>query len=270
MGDAATSPVKPVILLLHGAWHLPKHYERLVSALRTEGGYQVHCPEMPSVNDALPPNKTLDDDVRCARSAAMDILQTGKDLAVLMHSYGGVVGTSAVAGLHQAREVNGRTSGRVVSLIYMTAFVPFEDQSLAAMFGGQLPPFLTSNPETKCVDIDDPQHRFYSDLDKTEQDKWTTALVHHPVCCQYEPLKDPVLKHELGPRVAWRDVEKLVYLVAAEDQALPESVQIMMIEKLEKEGGLRSGAVQVETLRSSHSPFLSMPGKVVEMVMKHV
>jgi pimeloyl-ACP methyl ester carboxylesterase len=270
MGDAARNPVKPVILLLHGAWHLPKHYERLISALRTEAGYQVYCPEIPSCNDAFPPNKTLDDDVRYARSAAMDIMQTGRDLAVLMHSYGGVVGTNALAGLHQAREVDGRRSGRVVSLIYMTAFVPFEDESLAAMFGGQLPPWLTSNPETKNIDIDDPQHHFYSDLDKTEQDKWAAALVRHPVCCQYKNLQDAVLKQELGPRVAWRDVEKVVYLVAAEDQGLPEFVQRMMIDKLEKEGGLGSGAIQVETLRSSHSPFLSMPGKVVELVKKHV
>lgn len=269
MSSGKAAADKPVILILHGAWHLPTHYEKLRLLLEAEGEYHALCPEMPSCNNALPPNTSLDDDVRYIRSTAQDILRTGKDLTVLMHSYGGVVGTNALAGLHEARDVDGEKVGRVVALIYMAAFIPAEHESLADMFGGQLPPWLTRNPDTKLVDIDDPQLHFYHDLEKEEQDKWTAALVRHPAICQYEALQDAGLKKELGPRVAWRDVGRVVYFVCARDQGLPDFVQRMMIDRMEIEGGLGSGAVQVETLESSHSPFLSMPGKVVELIKKY-
>ena len=270
MGDNSTYETsKPVILLLHGAWHLPDHYAGLVHLLESEG-YTVSCPRMPSCNDASPPNKTLDDDVSCARQAALGFLEQGKDVVALMHSYGGVVGTNALANLHQGQKVEGRETGRVKALIYMTAFIPFENQSLAAMFGGQLPPWLTSNPDTKYVDIDDPKWYFYSDLPEEQRDRWANALVRHPVVCQYEAVQDGKLKAELGERVAWRDVESVVYLLCTKDQALPDFVQQMMVNRLETEGGLGKSAIQVEVLESSHSPFLSMPEKVVKLVQKVV
>lgn len=198
----------------------------------------------------------------------MEYLDKGQDVVVLMHSWGGQVGTNAMANLHRARDIDGRRSGRVTTLIYMAAFIPFEDQSLAGLFGGKLPPWLTSNPDTGNVDIDDPQWHFYSDLPKEEQDTWARALVRHPAVCQYEPVHGQKLKDEIGTRVAWRDVESTVYLLCEEDEALPGFVQRMMIDRLETEGGLGKGAVRVECLEASHSPFLSMPEKVVELVEK--
>ena len=167
-----------------------------------------------------------------------EYLNKGQDLALLMHSYSGVVGTNARAKLHKARDLDGWRSGRVTAWIYMTAFVPFENQSLAAIFGRQLPPWLTSNPDTKNVDIDDRQWHFYSDLPKEQQDQWSRALVRHPVVCQYEPVQYWKLKDELGGRFAWRDVERIVYLFCEKDEVLPASVQRMMIDRLETEGGL--------------------------------
>ena len=263
--SALISSSKPVILLLHGAWHLPAHYASLIRLLESKG-FAVNCPRMPSCNDASPPNKTLDDDLRCARQAALDYVEQGIDVVALMHSYGGVVGTNALAKLHQGQTIGGRGTGRVKALIYMAAFIPSENQSLAAMFGGQLPPWLTSNPDTKCIDIDDPHGHFYSDLPEDERDKWAKALVQHPIVCQYEAVQDQTLKAELGDRVAWRQVESIEYLLCTKDQALPDFVQQMNIDRLEREGGLGKGAVRVEVLEASHSPFVSMPEKVVEAV----
>jgi hypothetical protein len=62
----------------------------------------------------------------------------------------------------------------------MATFIPFENQSLAAMFGGQLPPFLTSNPETKVIDIDDAAGHFYNDLPADQAEKWVRVLIRHP------------------------------------------------------------------------------------------
>ena len=246
---------------------MPAHYTKLISLLEVER-FHVVCPRWPSCNDASPPNKTLDDDVRCARQEAVKLLETGHDIVALMHSYGGVVGGSALANLRPTRHASGTQPGQVRALIYMTAFIPFEDQSLAAMFGGQLPPFLVSNPETKVVDIDDPASHFYNDLSKEEADKWVKALVQHPTVCQYEGIQDAALKQEIGGRMAWRDAARVVYIKCMKDAGLPHFVQQMMVDRIETEGGIGKGTVNIEVLESSHSPFLSMPEKVVEIVKK--
>ena len=258
---------KPAILLLHGAWHVPQHHAAFISQLESRG-FTVSCPRLPSCNDASPPNKTLDDDVWCARKVALDLMNRRQDVVVVMHSYGGVVGTYAMSGLHESRKVDGNGAGRVTSLIYMSAFVPFESQSLAGLFGGQLPPWLTSNPDTENVDIDDPQWHFYNDLPKEQRDHWAHLLVRHPVTCQYDPVQDPELKAELGERVAWRDVENIAYIICRNDEALPDFVQQVMVDRLEVEGGLGKGTVRVESLDSGHSPFLSVTDELVGTVQR--
>ena len=94
-------------------------------------GYEAVCPRLLTCNNDVPPTKTLGDDVALIRKTAQSLLDDGKTVIAVMHSYGGVVGTDALHGL------------AIKHLIYMTAFIPPSGSSLAGMFGGQLPPFIT-------------------------------------------------------------------------------------------------------------------------------
>ena len=125
---ASLSP--PTILLIHGAWHYPSLYAPFCKSLEALG-YEVVCPRLLSCNDAVPPTKFLHDDVALIRGTAQSLLDEGKRVVAVMHSYGGMVGTDALHGLP------------IQHLIYMTAFVPPSGKSLAGMFGGTLPPFIT-------------------------------------------------------------------------------------------------------------------------------
>jgi len=40
---------KPTIIIVHGGWHVPESYEKLIAALE-KAGYEVHCPRLPSTN----------------------------------------------------------------------------------------------------------------------------------------------------------------------------------------------------------------------------
>jgi alpha-beta hydrolase superfamily lysophospholipase len=40
---------EPTIVIIHGSWHVPESYEKLISALR-KAGYEVHCPRLPTTN----------------------------------------------------------------------------------------------------------------------------------------------------------------------------------------------------------------------------
>lgn len=119
----------PALLLIHGAWHHPEFYAPLCKSLEALN-YEVVCPRLPSCNDAVPPTKSLHDDVALIRATAQTLLNGGKRVVAIMHSYGGMVGTEALHGLP------------IEHLIYMTAFLPSSGKSLAGMFGDMLPPFI--------------------------------------------------------------------------------------------------------------------------------
>lgn len=40
---------KPTLVIIHGGWHVPESYEKLITALE-DAGYEVHCPRLPSTN----------------------------------------------------------------------------------------------------------------------------------------------------------------------------------------------------------------------------
>jgi hypothetical protein len=62
---------------------------------------------------------------------------------------------------------------------------------------------------------------------------------------------------------AFRDVP-VTYLLCEQDQALPAEVQKMMIGRIEDVGV----KVDVESCMGRHSPFLSMPETLVEVVVR--
>ena len=138
-----TTTTRPTILVIHGAWHHPEFYAPFCKAFE-DLGYEAVCPRLLTCNNDVPPTKKLEDDVALIRKTAQSLLDDGKTVIAVMHSYGGVVGTDALHGLAIKR------------LIYMTAFIPPSGSSLAGMFGGQLPPFITVDvcsrlPELICT-----------------------------------------------------------------------------------------------------------------------
>lgn len=243
---------KPVIFIITGAWHVPEHYRLLSNYLRHQG-HVVQCPLLPTNSNAYPPSMTLDDDVNQIRTMVLEYLDAGRDVVALMHSYGGVVGSNALAGLGATDRKQG---GHVKALVYMSAFIPFETESLAGIFGGGLPPFLSCNDQG-LIDVDNPHWHFYHDLTPDQQKEYVDRLACHPVAAQFESLRQPVTVS------AWKTIP-VTYLFCREDKALPIQVQEMMVDRIEKtEPGL---VVDREYNEWSHSPFISVPGKVMAVV----
>ena len=131
----------PTILIVHGAWHHPAYFQSLIKALH-ERKYDISCPRLPTCNNAVPLNKTLEDDVKLIHDTATELADEGKEIVALMHSYGGIVGTDALYDLSFQSRTKSGLKGGVRRLLYMCAFVPQGGQSLAGIFGGGLPPWL--------------------------------------------------------------------------------------------------------------------------------
>lgn len=66
----------------------------------------------------------------------------GKEVVVVAHSYGGMVGAGAVKGLERIARHKAGKSGGVIMLVYMTAFVAKAGTSLLDMLGGKWLPWM--------------------------------------------------------------------------------------------------------------------------------
>lgn len=238
---------KPVILIVHGAWHTPSHFSLLITHLQSQG-YEALCPFLPTCNNVVLPNPTMYDDIAVIRKIVEKMANQGKEIVVLLHSYGGVVGTDALAGLGK----KDAAAGGIIRIIYMCAFIPFEDESLNDIFGGNAPPFLMPQPDGTVL-ADDPAEHFYSDLEPDDQQHWVSALVAHSF----------VASHSKVTKAAWREIP-LTYFYCEGDRSLSLELQEMMVGRIEKE----KVKVHIESCTGNHLPFLSMLEKVVEDVVR--
>ncbi|KAF2731534.1 alpha beta-hydrolase [Polyplosphaeria fusca] len=240
---------KPSVLFVHGSFHTPKHFA-LVRSIFEDAGYHTSCPQHPSVGN-LPPIGLMED-AQCIRDELKQLIHVEeKDVIVIAHSYGGAVSTQALDKLFAKKE---RTShgqkGGVVRLVYMCAFLLPLGHSLTSALGGELPPFIPVDEQGMSMMLE-PERRFYHDLSPEDQEKWVGELLKSPAGTQQTEITQTAYLYH-----------PVTYLYCEEDQALPLEMQKMMVENAKK-GGV---AIAEETCKAGHSPFLSMPKRLLELV----
>lgn len=112
---------KPVIVAFPGAWHPATTIEPFAQVLR-DRGYDVRAYQLRSVGNASA-HKT--DDIAYIRSVLLELIEQGKDVVLLCHSFAGAVSASAIQGLHKKdRAAQGHTAGGLTGVIYLAAFIP--------------------------------------------------------------------------------------------------------------------------------------------------
>lgn len=93
---------KPTIVLIPGAWHTPAHFELFLQQLH-DAGYTTSSKQLPSVGSADPKNQSVTADMDfIPESLLLPELDQGKDVILIMHSYGGSPGSAAAKGLSKA------------------------------------------------------------------------------------------------------------------------------------------------------------------------
>lgn len=95
---------------------------------------------------------------------------------------------------------------------------------------------------------------FFQDLTPEHAAQVTRTLAHHSA------------QTFLGAQgyAAWRDIPS-VYVFCTQDRAISVQDQRDMVNAARRAG---ARAVETVTLEASHSPFLSMPGRVVDVCVK--
>jgi pimeloyl-ACP methyl ester carboxylesterase len=220
----------PSIVLVHGAWHGPWCWSRVAGPLR-ERGLDVHALNLPSSGNDTSALADLYGDAEVVRAALDEI--DGEAL-VVAHSYGGVATTEGAAG-----------AGNVAHIVYLTAFMLDEGESLFSLVGGVEPDWWIKDEGERSLMPGRPEEIFYNDC---------SAEVAADAASRLVPQSLPAVKQPVRS-VAWRDVPT-TYVICDRDNAIPVFAQ----EHLAQRAG------DVRRLDASHSPFLSRPGEVVALI----
>lgn len=127
---------KPVFLFVPGAWHSPRSYDAVAKLLAAQG-YKYKYVHLASVGAShqIQPN---DADVQIIQNATQDLLDEGKNVVLVMHSYGGAVGSEAMKyfideATGQFREQ--KNAAKVVRMVWLASFVLPKGGSLMAALG---------------------------------------------------------------------------------------------------------------------------------------
>lgn len=139
------SAPKPTLFLVPGAWH-PNTCFAPLSAQLAAAGFPTYLASLPSLNPVSPAaDATCTADALSLQAQLLPIIQEGKEVVVVCHSYGGIPAGGAAAGLAKKDRAERNEKGGVLGLIYLSGFVVPEGVSLVQALGGQHAPFLQPN-----------------------------------------------------------------------------------------------------------------------------
>lgn len=132
---------KPTIVFVHGAWHNPSCWDATRKELEKHS-YSSVAPSLPSVGRSPSVTSHHEDTAVVRKELERLVVSEGKEVVLVMHSYGGIAGSEAVNGLEKAGR---KEKGGVISALFIAAFLVPKGNSLLGMFDNQLPPYLFLN-----------------------------------------------------------------------------------------------------------------------------
>lgn len=247
--DAFSHPGK-TYLLVHGAWHGAWCWTKVIPLLQTRGHRAIaidlpgHGHDIGRTSDI-----SLDDYVNEVVKTAND--QNGQVILV-GHSMSGTV-------ISQAAEKLG--GGKISALIYLDAFLPRNGESLFSLVDAtlkQLPPNASGEPtlveniitsedhKTNTVNPEIAAWLFYHDCSEEDKKFALARISKEPIAPLATPLRLTDDVYGMIPKY---------YILCTESKDMDKTFLSTHVP-----------CKKVYKLASSHSPFFSMPEKLVELL----
>ncbi|CAG8088946.1 unnamed protein product [Penicillium olsonii] len=234
---------KPVFVFVPGAWHTADTFD-MVRELMLARGLASEAIALPSVGGPL--EKGLHADIEYTKTILREMADAGRQIVVVNHSYGGMVGSGAVEGLGFRQRAEAGLPGGVIMMVWMAAFVTPKGKTVLDQLGGNwLPWMIIKNPDDGYCWSSSAEQIFYHDMSEEEQQKAIAKLQPQPQKSFNEPAT-----HE-----PWHEMPSM-YLFCDQDQALPLPAQENFAKNL----------IDPVThhVNGSHSAFLSVPDEVID------
>jgi pimeloyl-ACP methyl ester carboxylesterase len=244
----------PTLVFVPGSWHKPTCYDKVIKLLQEE--HKLNCISIILPSTAGDPSATFKDDLDVAREAISSETSQGRNVIVVAHSYGGMVGNSAIKGFAQPQDASKTsTTGYVIGLILIASGFTLTGLSFMDPFFGHPPPSWRVNSDTGYAEIvTSPRELFYHDLPAEEAEFWVSQLTTQTLKALFEGGEYTY--------AGWKDVPTW-YIGTVEDRGLPVLAQRMQVGMARQIGG----SVEHRELQTSHSPFLSQPEATVKIML---
>ncbi|PVH74121.1 alpha/beta-hydrolase, partial [Cadophora sp. DSE1049] len=253
---------KPSILLIPGSFALPEFYDPVMDIVRAKG-YSIRGLHLPTVGlssgkprEGAPP--TMYDDAAFIAKEVQVLVDEGKDVILICHSYGGTPTSQSTKGLSKAeRQAEGKEGG-IVRLAYMTAVVPALGVSAQGVLA-DLPPenqtsmkmdehgWLYHDPVSASAALT------FSDLPPAEGEAWIYKFPQHSAVS---------FSNELT-HAGYKDIS-VSYLFCEGDLCVTPDLQTKGIRSMEEASGRK---VDITSIKSDHVPPVSHPELVVEWIL---
>jgi pimeloyl-ACP methyl ester carboxylesterase len=248
----------PVFVLLHGAWHTPACWSRIIPLLNAQG-YDTIAPQLPSsLANNSSPVPDWNADVEVIRSTISTLAKDGRDIILITHSNSGMTAGTALEGLHKAACAQKGWDGGIVRMVYICAFIVSEG------FRHSSPGTRENMVEEMRVDFDrgivtvnaeDVKGLMYQDL--SDEDALEVAKTLVP--------------QSLGPfwctttYAAWRFIPT-TYVLTLRDKPSTVAAAEYLVESAKKSGQCKVDKVIRREV--GHAPFWSQPEWTVEMLVE--
>ncbi|KAJ5714571.1 Alpha/beta hydrolase fold-1 [Penicillium malachiteum] len=239
---------KPELVIVCGAWHVPANYDKLRS--------HRPVPHLPTVNCSRPPTADMYTDSDLIPKIVTDLSDAGRSVAVLMHSYGGTVGTNGLADLgFETRKKQGLPGG-VTRLIYLSASAHLEGESMMDIveeFGqtNLIPLAFDFADDQTCISRHPRDLLVGPGLSDEDLESYVKLLVRWNGKGMYQTLK----------HCAWRKIP-VTYILTTKDMTVPLDYQKRMVLTMEAEGC----EIQQFTLESGHCANITHVEEVAKIV----
>lgn len=251
----------PTLVFIPGSWHKPTCYNKIIQPLQQ---HNLRCVTVPLPSTANNPAATFKDDLDAAQHAIRNETTHGRNVVVIAHSYGGLVGNSAIKGF--ARPTQSSTNnaipqtgtGYVIGLILIASGFTLTGLSFMDPFFGHPPPSWRVNHSTGYAElVTPPRELFYHDLPDDEAEYWVSQLMTQSLKALFEGGEYTY--------AGWKDVPAW-YIGTVEDRGLPVLAQRMSVGMAREMGA----SVEHRELQTSHSPFLSQPETTAKIILEAV
>jgi pimeloyl-ACP methyl ester carboxylesterase len=256
----------PTLVFVPGAWHKPTCYDKIIKPLEEQ--HKLKCIRVTLPSTSGDPEATFKNDIDAAQDAISSETTQGRNVVVIAHSYGGMVGGSSIKGFAKPRDTAATSStseqsqspdkGYVIGLILIASGFTFTGLAFMDPFFGHPPPSWRVNKETGYAEIvTPPRELFYHDVPEADAEYAVSQLTPQSLKSLFE-----------GGEYAyagWMDVPAW-YIGTVEDRGLPVVAQRLNVGMAREMGC----PVEHRELQTSHSPFLSQPEETVGILVEAV
>ena len=253
-----------------GSFSSPVWWETVTPFLK-EAGYEWVDAPLPSSNSEgkFKVPRTVQDDAASIKSVVSGVVNHGKEVVLVMHSYAGFPGTEATEGLGKAELQKQGKNGGVVGLVYVAAWMPPVGKSIFTL---QDEPEMLKNavrrntPKLQETSADRiykeeytymPGGEFYKylfpDIPEEEAKRYTALLKNHSSASWHGVITYPAYKFIPTTCI----IPELDFVIAT-------NIQKGQVVREEAEGV----KIAVHELKGvGHAPMVGVPDKLAQILI---